>query len=78
MLAAVRERRIIAVGTRRILTKSRCPPTIPCATLPNTVLTPHLGYVVQQTMPGFYRDSIENILAFLDGKPIRVINDPKS
>jgi phosphoglycerate dehydrogenase-like enzyme len=41
---------------------------------PNTVLTPHLGYVTETTMADFYSTSIENILAFLDGKPIRVIN----
>jgi phosphoglycerate dehydrogenase-like enzyme len=53
------------------------PPGHPLRTAPHTVLTPHLGYVVQQIMPTFYRHSIENILAFLDGRPIRVINDPK-
>jgi phosphoglycerate dehydrogenase-like enzyme len=42
--------------------------------LPNTVLTPHLGYVVTETMRHFYAQSAENALAFVDGRPIRVLN----
>jgi phosphoglycerate dehydrogenase-like enzyme len=42
--------------------------------LPNTVLTPHLGYCVTETMRHFYSQSVENALAFLDGAPIRVVN----
>ena len=42
--------------------------------LPNTVLTPHLGYCVREVYAQFYRESIENVLAFLGGKPIRVLN----
>ncbi len=40
----------------------------------NTVLTPHLGYGVRETWTEFYGQSVENALAFLDGKPIRVTN----
>ncbi len=42
--------------------------------LPNTVLTPHLGYCVAETLQHFYVQSVENAVAFLDGAPIRVIN----
>ncbi len=42
--------------------------------LPNTVLTPHLGYVVTETMRHFYAQSAENALAFTDGRPVRVMN----
>jgi len=48
----------------------------PLRQLPNTVLTPHLGYGSQEVYRVFYGDSIENVLAFLDGKPIRVLNQP--
>ncbi len=50
------------------------PPGHPFTTLPNVVLTPHLGYVVADTMRLFYADSVDNILAFLGGAPIRVAN----
>lgn len=42
-------------------------------TLPNVVLTPHLGYVTQHGYRIFYGGTVEAIRAFLDGKPIRVI-----
>lgn len=50
------------------------PPGHPFTTLPNVVLTPHLGYVVADTMRLFCADSVLNILAFLGGAPIRVAN----
>jgi phosphoglycerate dehydrogenase-like enzyme len=46
----------------------------PLRSLPNTVLTPHLGYGSQEVYRVFYGDSIENVLAFLDHRPIRVLN----
>jgi phosphoglycerate dehydrogenase-like enzyme len=42
--------------------------------LPNTVLTPHLGYCVAETLRQFYAQSVENALGFLDGAPVRVAN----
>jgi phosphoglycerate dehydrogenase-like enzyme len=37
-------------------------------------MTPHLGYGVQETWKEFYRQSAENALAFMEGRPVRVIN----
>lgn len=48
----------------------------PLRSLPNTVLTPHLGYGSQEVYRVFYGESIENVLAFLDGNPTRVLNSP--
>jgi len=50
------------------------PPRHPLRTAPNTVLTPHLGYCTREVYAQFYSESIENVLGFLDGKPIRVLN----
>lgn len=50
------------------------PAAHPLRTLPNVVLTPHLGYGAPHVFEQFYGESIENILAFLDGEPIRVLN----
>jgi phosphoglycerate dehydrogenase-like enzyme len=41
---------------------------------PNAVLMPHLGYGVAETWQVFYPESLENALAFLDGRPVRVLN----
>jgi phosphoglycerate dehydrogenase-like enzyme len=46
----------------------------PLRSAPNTVLTPHLGYSTEAVFRQFYGESLENIIAFLDGNPIRVIN----
>jgi phosphoglycerate dehydrogenase-like enzyme len=45
-------------------------PLIRC---PNTVLTPHLGYSALEVYAEYYQHSVENTLAFLDGKPVRVL-----
>ncbi len=46
----------------------------PLRTLSNTILTPHQGYATREIYGQFYRESIENVLAYLDGKPGRMLN----
>ena len=43
---------------------------------PRTVLTPHLGYVTRQNYAVFFRGALEDIEAYLAGRPIRVIEPP--
>ncbi len=50
------------------------PPEHPLRRLANTVLTPHLGYGTRETFAEFYGQGIENVLAFLDGTPIRLLH----
>lgn len=45
----------------------------PYRTLPNVVLTPHIGYVTEDTYRLFYGEIVENIEAWLGGNPIRVM-----
>src|ERR1022692_1843760 len=40
----------------------------PLISCPNTVLTPHLGYSVVEVYAEYYQQSVENALAYLDGK----------
>jgi phosphoglycerate dehydrogenase-like enzyme len=42
-------------------------------TLPNLLATPHLGYVTRANYTTYYREAVEDIRAFLDGTPIRVL-----
>ncbi|MCE2463677.1 MAG: D-2-hydroxyacid dehydrogenase family protein [Dehalococcoidia bacterium] len=49
------------------------PPDHPLRHLENVVVTPHIGYVTTETYEVFFRDTVENIQAFLEGRPIRVI-----
>jgi phosphoglycerate dehydrogenase-like enzyme len=46
----------------------------PLRKLENVTLSPHLGYVHEDNYRIFYRDTVENVAAFMAGKPIRVIN----
>ena len=72
LIAALRDGRIRAgLDT---YDREPLPADHPLRTVPNTVLTPHLGYGVAETWAEFYPQSVENALAFLDGKPVRVTN----
>lgn len=73
LVAALRERRIVA--GLDVFDQEPLPAGHPLRSLPNTVLTPHLGYSAKPVFRQFYGESIENILAFMDGKPIRVMNE---
>ena len=42
--------------------------------LPNAFLLPHIGYVTAENYSKFYNQMIENLLACLDNKPLRVIS----
>lgn len=46
----------------------------PLRGLHNVVLTPHLGYTVNERMRDYYVDTVENVTAFVRGSPIRVVN----
>jgi phosphoglycerate dehydrogenase-like enzyme len=42
-------------------------------TTPRTLLSPHMGYVTEDSYRVFYGDAVEDIVAFLDGTPIRTL-----
>ena len=47
----------------------------PLRSIPSTVLTGHTGYVMQENYALSYRQAVEDILAWLAGNPIRVLNE---
>jgi phosphoglycerate dehydrogenase-like enzyme len=72
LLEAVEARRIVAALD--VFDREPLPANHPLRSAPNTVLTPHLGYGVRETWTEFYRQSVENAVAFLNGQPVRVTN----
>lgn len=42
--------------------------------LSNVTLSPHLGYVTREMLSAFYADTVEAVVAWLDGTPVRVAN----
>ncbi len=49
------------------------PPDHPLRRAKNVLLTPHIGYVTEENYRASYPQIVEDVLAFLDGKPIRVL-----
>ena len=43
----------------------------PLRNLPNTVITPHLGYVTEEGYRIFYGQALEDVKAWLAGQPVR-------
>jgi phosphoglycerate dehydrogenase-like enzyme len=75
LLATVQAGKIIAALD--VYDREPLPKDHPLRASDHTVLTPHLGYGVEETWRQFYPQSVENAEAFLDGKPIRVLNAQK-
>lgn len=72
LIGAVRTGRVVAALD--VFDREPLPADHPLRSLPGTVLTPHQGYGVREVYAQFYGESIENIAAFLDGRPVRLLN----
>jgi D-3-phosphoglycerate dehydrogenase len=69
LIAALAGRRIAGAGLD-VFDVEPLPVDHPLRKLDNTVLTPHLGYVSQENYRGYFPAMVENIRAFIDGKPV--------
>lgn len=74
LLAAVGSGRITAALD--VYAREPLPADHPLGRARNTVLTPHFGYSVREVYAEYFRQAVENALAFLDGRPIRVLDRP--
>jgi phosphoglycerate dehydrogenase-like enzyme len=45
----------------------------PLRSHPHAVLTPHIGYVTRQNYAVFFSGVVEDVVAWLDGEPVRVL-----
>jgi phosphoglycerate dehydrogenase-like enzyme len=50
------------------------PANHPLLALDNVLLSPHLGYSTETMLRQFFRDSVDNIKAWIDGAPSNVLN----
>ncbi len=65
---------VIAGAAIDVFEEEPLPLDHPLRRLDDTVVTPHLGYVTEETYRLFYGDAVADIRAFLDGSPVRVLN----
>jgi D-3-phosphoglycerate dehydrogenase len=72
LIAALDERRIAGAGLD-VFDIEPLPLDHPFRRMDNVVITPHLGYVSEQNYQHYFPDIVENIRAFIVGKPVRVI-----
>ena len=74
LVAALRDRRIAGAGLD-VYDEEPLPPDHPLLALENVALSPHKGYVTQEGYQVFFRQVVESIEEFLDGKlPARTLN----
>lgn len=75
LLAALNSKSIAGAGLD-VFDVEPLPLNHPLRKMDNVVLTPHLGYVSEKNYRTFFQGVVEDIRAWLDGKPVRVI-EPK-
>jgi phosphoglycerate dehydrogenase-like enzyme len=73
LIQAVRAGAIAGAGLD-VYDEEPLPPDHPLRRLPNTVITPHLGYVTEETYRIFYGQALEDVRAFLAGTPVRALS----
>jgi phosphoglycerate dehydrogenase-like enzyme len=72
LIAALSEKKIAGAGLD-VFDTEPLPLDHPFRKMDNVVITPHLGYVSVQNYRTFYGGIVEDIRAFLDGKPVRTL-----
>ena len=70
LIAALEQGRIAGAGID-VFDQEPLPPGHPLLAAPNTVLTPHLGYVTEENYAQYFRGAVEAVEAYLAGQPIR-------
>ncbi|GHI06383.1 hydroxyacid dehydrogenase [Streptomyces cellostaticus] len=72
LLAALHEGRIAGAGVD-VHDVEPLPADHPMRTAPRLLATPHLGYVSRANYERYYGQAVEDIQAYLDGAPVRVL-----
>ena len=77
LVHALRDRRIAGAGLD-VFWHEPLADDHPLRRLPNVVLMPHQGHNVEEFYEVAYTDTVENIAAFLSGRPIRILTPERN
>ncbi len=72
LIEALQQKRI-AGAALDVFEREPVDPNNPLCRMDNVILTPHIGYPTVELITAEYRDAVEDIVAYLNGKPIRVL-----
>ncbi|MEX1078442.1 MAG: D-2-hydroxyacid dehydrogenase family protein [Homoserinimonas sp.] len=72
LVRALRDRQIAGAGLD-VFDLEPLPVDHPYRRLDNVLATPHLGYVTAANYRRYFTGAVEDIVAFLDGRPVRVL-----
>jgi len=67
------QHQMIAGAALDVFDEEPLPEEHPLRHAPNLLMTPHIGYVTRDTYAVFYRETLEAVLGWLDGNPVRMI-----
>lgn len=73
LIKALEEKRIAGAGLD-VFEEEPLPANHAYRTLPNVLATPHLGYVSEKNYGTYFKEAVEDIVAFLEGAVIRKIS----
>jgi phosphoglycerate dehydrogenase-like enzyme len=73
LIQALQARTIAGAGLD-VFDQEPLPPGHPLTLLDNTILVPHIGYVTEDQYRVRYRETVENVAAYLKGEPLRAMN----
>jgi phosphoglycerate dehydrogenase-like enzyme len=72
LIAALKAKRI-AGAALDVYEQEPLPADAAILSAPNTLLTPHLGYATRETYQTYFPHAVEDVEAWLAGKPVRVL-----
>jgi len=72
LIAALETKRIAGLAVD-VFDHEPLPSNHPLRTFDNVIATPHIGFVTENSYRIFYRDTVDNLVAWLNGTPLRVL-----
>ncbi|MBP2614420.1 phosphoglycerate dehydrogenase-like enzyme [Rhizobium pusense] len=72
LIAALETKRIAGLAVD-VFDHEPLPGNHPLRTLGNVIATPHIGFVTENSYRIFYRDTVDNLVAWLNGAPLRIL-----